>query len=131
LIRAKAEAAANRIIKDFGNGVQVLNGRYGPYITDGDKNARIPKDKEPKELTAEECAALLAAAPNRPKRGRFGKAAAKTAKTAKAEKPAAGKAPAKKAAAKKAPTKKSAARKKAPARKAVAKKTSARAPDAL
>ena len=88
LIRAKAEAAANRIIQDFGNGVQVLNGRYGPYITDGEKNARIPKDKEPKELTAEECAALLAAAPNRPKRGRFGKAAAKTVSKSQAEKTA-------------------------------------------
>jgi DNA topoisomerase-1 len=123
LIRAKAEAAANRIIKDFGNGVQVLNGRYGPYITDGDKNARIPKDKEPKELTLEECTALLAAAPNRPKRGgRFGKAA----KTAKAEKPAAGKkAPAKKAAAAKKVTKK--ATKKTGTRKSTAtKKTAAK-----
>ncbi|HVT31825.1 MAG TPA: DNA topoisomerase I [Rhodanobacteraceae bacterium] len=127
LIRAKAEAAANRIIKDFGNGVQVLNGRYGPYITDGEKNARIPKDKEPRELTAEECAALLAAAPNRPKRGgRFGKAAA--AKTAKKEAPAEAK-PAKKAAARKAPAKraakKTATRKAAPARKT----TGARAGD--
>jgi DNA topoisomerase-1 len=123
LIRAKAEAAANRIIQDFGNGVQVLNGRYGPYITDGDKNARIPKDKEPKELTLEECTALLAAAPNRPKRGgRFGKAA----KTAKAEKPAAGKkAPAKKAAAAKKVTKK--ATKKTGTRKSTAtKKTAAK-----
>jgi DNA topoisomerase-1 len=125
LIRAKAEAAANRIIKDFGNGVQVLNGRYGPYITDGEKNARIPKDKEPKELTLEECTALLAAAPNRPKRGgRFGKAAAKNAKAAK---PAAEKAPAKKAAAKKA-TKKTAkktARKKTATKKTAAKQTAA------
>src|SRR6185312_1691869 len=129
LIRAKAEAAANRIIQDFGNGVQVLNGRYGPYITDGEKNARIPKDKEPKELTADECAALLAAAPNRPKRGgRFGKPGAKNAKNAKTEKPAAEKAPAKKAAAKKATkktTKKTAARKKTATKKTAAKKTPA------
>src|SRR5215467_1362473 len=69
LIRAKAEAAANRIIQDFGNGVQVLNGRYGPYITDGEKNARIPKDKEPKTLTEAECAELLAAAPVKKPRG--------------------------------------------------------------
>ena len=62
--------------------MQVLNGRYGPYITDGEKNARIPKDKEPKELTADECAALLAAAPNRPKRGgRFNRGAKTAAKT--------------------------------------------------
>ncbi len=130
LIRAKAEAAANRIIKDFGNGVQVLNGRYGPYITDGEKNARIPKDKEPKELTADECAALIAAAPNRPKRGgRFGRGA----KTAKTEAPAAAAqakaAPKKKSAAKKAPArkaaKKSATKKAAPVKKAAARKTAA------
>jgi DNA topoisomerase-1 len=129
LIRAKAEAAANRIIKDFGNGVQVLNGRYGPYITDGEKNARIPKGTEPSELTAEECAALLLAAPNRPKRGgRFGKAASKSAAKSAKKAPASPDAtPAKKAAAKKTPAKK-AAKKKTPARKKTAtapKKTAA------
>jgi len=129
LVRAKAEAAANRIIKDFGNGIQVLNGRYGPYITDGEKNARIPKEKEPSELTEAECVELLAAAPNRPKRGggRFGKGAkgAKAAKTAKADAPA--EAAPKKAAAKKAPAKKAAAKKtaaKKAVKKAAAKKTS-------
>jgi len=120
LIKAKAEAAANRIIKDFGNGVQVLNGRYGPYITDGEKNARIPKGKEPSELTADECAALLAAAPNRPKRGRFGKPATKTAK---AETPAP-------AAAKTAPAKKAAPKKKSAARKKTAARTTKAKPDA-
>jgi DNA topoisomerase-1 len=130
LVRAKAEAAANRIIKDFGNGIQVLNGRYGPYITDGEKNARIPKEKEPPELTEAECVELLAAAPNRPKRGggRFGKGAKggkAAAKTAKADAPA--EAAPKKTAAKKAPAKKAAkktAAKKA-VKKAAAKKTSA------
>jgi DNA topoisomerase-1 len=129
LVRAKAEAAANRIIKDFGNGIQVLNGRYGPYITDGEKNARIPKEKEPSELTEAECVELLAAAPNRPKRGggRFGKGAkgGKAAKTAKADAPA--EAAPKKAAAKKAPAKKAAAKKtaaKKAVKKAAAKKTS-------
>jgi DNA topoisomerase-1 len=120
LIREKAEAVANRIIKDFGNGIQVLNGRYGPYITDGEKNARIPKDKEPAALTEAECAELLAAAPNRPKRGgRFGKAKAPAKEAAeKAPKKAAvKKTAAKKAAAKKGPAKK------APARKAAAKRT--------
>jgi DNA topoisomerase-1 len=125
LIRAKAEAAANRIIKDFGNGIQVLNGRYGPYITDGEKNAKIPKDKEPSELTEAECAELIAAAPFRPKRGgRFGKGKGKSApaKPAKSAKKAAAEVAApKKAAAKKAPVKK-AAKKKAVARKSATKK---------
>lgn len=120
LVRAKAEAAANRIIKDFGNGVQVLNGRYGPYITDGEKNARIPKDKEPSELTEAECMELLAAAPVRPKRGRFGKG--KAAKSTTETKDTATTAPAKKAAAKKTAAKKPAA-KKVPAKKSAAKKT--------
>jgi DNA topoisomerase-1 len=73
--------------------VQVLNGKYGPYITDGEKNGKIPKDRDPKTLTLEECEAILAAAPPRPVRGRFGRAAKKAA-------------PAKKSAAKKSTAKK-------------------------
>ncbi|HEY7872974.1 MAG TPA: topoisomerase C-terminal repeat-containing protein, partial [Rudaea sp.] len=81
--------------------------QYGPYITDGEKNARIPKDREPATLTEAECAELLAAAPIRPKRGRFGKGA----KNAPAKSAAKKAAPAKKAAAKKAPAKKVTAKK--------------------
>jgi len=73
VIRLKKEADANRLIQDFPDaGIQVLNGRYGPYITDKKKNAKIPKDREPKSLTLEECRAMLAAAPERGARfGRF------------------------------------------------------------
>ncbi|HEY8538319.1 MAG TPA: DNA topoisomerase I, partial [Steroidobacteraceae bacterium] len=71
LIRAKEELDANRIILDFPEaGIQVLNGRFGPYVTDRVKNAKIPKERDPKTLTLEECRELLAAAPVR--RGRFG-----------------------------------------------------------
>jgi len=82
-IQAKQLADANRIIQDFGvDGIQLLNGRYGPYVSNGEKNARIPKDRDPKTLTLEDSRALLAAAPLRPVRGRgrFAprKAAAKT-----------------------------------------------------
>jgi DNA topoisomerase-1 len=100
LIQAKEELDANRIILDFPEaGIQVLNGRYGPYITDRVKNAKIPKGREPKSLTLDECKELIAAAPVR--RGRFGKPMKQAAKEApaakvKAEKPA--KAAAKKAA---------------------------------
>src|SRR2546429_439415 len=75
VIRLKQEAGAKRIIQDFpAEGIQVLNGRYGPYITDRKKNAKIPKDRDPKALTLEECRALLAAAPERGARfGRWGK----------------------------------------------------------
>jgi DNA topoisomerase-1 len=86
LIELKKIEDANRIIQDFEEeGIQVLNGRYGPYITDKKKNARVPKDREPKSLTLDECKELLAAAPERGRRGKK-KAKKKTAtkkKTAK------------------------------------------------
>jgi DNA topoisomerase-1 len=70
LIAEKKLADANRLIRDFPeHGIQVLNGRYGPYITNKAKNAKIPKDRVPAELTIEECQALLAAAPERRGRG--------------------------------------------------------------
>ena len=124
IVQEKLEMIANRIIKDFGNGVQVLNGRFGPYITDGEKNARIPKDQEPKELTEAQCIELLAAAPVKKGRGAFKKAAAK--KAAAEKKPAAKKAPAKTATVKKTATKKAAATKKTAAKKTAAKKTPAK-----
>jgi DNA topoisomerase-1 len=66
VIKDKEIADANRLILDFPDaGIQVLNGRYGPYITDKLRNAKIPKDRDPKSLTLEQCQALLAAAPER------------------------------------------------------------------
>ena len=109
LIEAKKIEDANRIIQDFEEeGIQVLNGRYGPYVTDKTKNARVPKDREPKSLTLEECKELLAAAPVRGKRGKK-KAAKKKAETRKktAKKKAAKKKTKKKAAKKKTSKKKS------------------------
>lgn len=77
LIAAKEILDANRIIREFPDaGIQVLNGRYGPYITDRVKNAKIPKDRDPKSLTLDECKELIAAAPERGK-GRFGRFAKK------------------------------------------------------
>ena len=99
LIEEKKIADAERIIQDFeDDGIQVLNGRYGPYVTDKTKNARVPKDREPKSLTLEECKELLAAAPVRGRRGK---------------KKAAKKSTANKAAGKKAAKKKKAGKKKA------------------
>ena len=87
VIRLKQEADANRIIQDFGvDNIQVLNGRYGPYITDKVKNARIPKERDPKTLTLEECRELLAAAPLRP--NRFGRGKRGAAGAGKAAAPA-------------------------------------------
>ena len=56
VIREKEIADANRLIRDFPDaGIQVLNGRYGPYIKDKTRNAKIPKDRDPKSLTLEDC----------------------------------------------------------------------------
>ena len=71
IVRAKIEEDRNRVIHHFEQeGIQVLNGRYGPYITDGSKNARIPKDINPAGLSLEECLELLAKAPERKRRGK-------------------------------------------------------------
>jgi len=134
VLHEKAEAIRNRVIASFQDGaIQVLRGQYGPYITDGKKNARIPKDREPATLTEEECAALIAAAPEKRPGGRFGRgaknapakkaAAAKTAQSAPVKKTATKKAAAKKAAAKKS-TKKTVTKKPA-AKKTAAKNTAA------
>jgi DNA topoisomerase-1 len=109
LVEEKKKADAERLILDFEeDGIQVLKGRYGPYITNKEKNARVPKDREPNSLTLEECKALLEAAPARGRRGKKKKVAKKTAE--------------KKTAAKK-KTRKKAKKKKKAARKKVAKKS--------
>jgi DNA topoisomerase I len=73
MIEAKRVLDANRLIKAFEENpdIQVLNGRFGPYIKAGKKNVKIPKGKEPAELTLEECVTLAENAPE--KRGRFGR----------------------------------------------------------
>ena len=64
LVREKKVADANKYIKVFEKeGISVLNGRYGPYIKEGKKNVKIPKDKDPQDLTLQECRDLIAAAP--------------------------------------------------------------------
>ncbi len=92
LIEEKEEIARNRIIKSFdGSDIQVLNGRYGPYISDGKLNGRIPKDREPASLTLEEVVKLMEET-GKPMRRGFG--AKKTTKKTAVKKEAA---PAKKA----------------------------------
>lgn len=136
LLREKQELIANRVIADFGDGIQVLNGRYGPYITDGEKNARIPKERDPKSMTHEECKALLEAAPLRPKRGAkktllkksaVKKTAPSSAKPDVTNKQAARKSVVKKSSRKKSAVKKTTARKSA-TKKAPAKRTTASSP---
>ncbi|OCG82175.1 DNA topoisomerase I, partial [Xanthomonas euvesicatoria] len=132
LIEEKEEIARNRVIKEFdGSDIQVLNGRFGPYISDGKLNGKIPKDREPASLTFEEVQQLLADT-GKPVRKGFGakKATLKknTVKDSAPKKPAvkktATKTAASKTAVKKAPAKKTAAK---TAAKRVVKKTVSKA----
>ena len=65
LYAAKLKAEAEKNIADFGDGIKVLNGRFGPYVTDGSKNAKIPKDTNPKDITRDQAVELLANAPQK------------------------------------------------------------------
>ncbi|ROO24623.1 DNA topoisomerase I [Salinisphaera orenii MK-B5] len=86
VIAEKKEADAKKLIKHFEDaGIKVQHGPFGPYITDGKKNASVPKDQEPADLTLEQCQEIIAKAPEKKKRGRKG-----SAKTAGAKKSAAG-----------------------------------------
>ncbi len=88
LIEEKEEIARNRVIKEWAESdIQVLNGRFGPYISDGKLNGKIPKDREPASLTLSEVQQLLQET-GKPARRGFGakKAAAKTVAKKAAEK---------------------------------------------
>ena len=135
LIEEKRKVLAERIIKTFSEDaeVQILNGRWGPYIAYKGRNLRIPQGTEPSSFTFDAIVELAANTPESAGKGRFGRFAKKSAtsneaplKKAASKKPVAKKAPAKKAAVKekpvesKSPAKK--AVKKAPVKKATKKK---------
>ena len=68
LYAAKLEKEANKYIAQFKSGIKIVNGPYGPYITDGKKNARIPKTTDPAKLTEADAKEILAKAPAKKKR---------------------------------------------------------------
>ncbi|MGD9603603.1 MAG: DNA topoisomerase I [Gammaproteobacteria bacterium] len=79
LISEKLAADKSRELRVFeGSNIRVLNGRFGPYITDGTHNTRLPKDIEPVALTLQTAEALLEEGKNKPASGRFGKARRKS-----------------------------------------------------
>ena len=122
LINEKEEFIRNRIIKEFdGSAIQVLNGRFGPYLSDGALNGKIPKDVDPTSVTLEQAQAWLTET-GKPARRGFGRGAKKTAAKKVAKKAATKTVAAKKTAVKKA-AKKTVAKK--AAKKAV-KKTAAK-----
>ncbi len=120
LIKEKKIADANRIITTFDDGIQILNGRWGPYVTDGKKNGKIVKGTDPKSLTHEDCIEILANTPD--KKSRFKK---KTKKKVAKKKATKKKVTNKKKVTKKKTTKKKAAKKKTNTKKA-SKKTAAK-----
>lgn len=77
LYTEKLAKDAAKQINEFEGGIKVLNGQYGPYITDGKKNAKIPKDIDPTTIDAETALQLLAKAPAKTTKRRFVKRKAK------------------------------------------------------
>lgn len=71
LIEAKRKADAEKLIKSFDEDpdIQILNGRWGPYIKAGKKNVKIPKDRDPQELSLKECIELAEQTPEKKKKG--------------------------------------------------------------
>ena len=78
LYAAKLEAEAAKNIAEFPDGIKVLNGRFGPYITNGTKNVKIPKATDPKTITHEKALELLSTTTAKPTRKRVVKKATKT-----------------------------------------------------
>ncbi len=68
LIAAKIKADKEKVIAEFDDGILVLNGRFGPYITDGTTNAKIPKDQDPKKVTEKLAKQLLQERKKSPKK---------------------------------------------------------------
>ena len=78
LINAKRQEEANRLIKTFAEEpeLEVLNGRYGPYISYKKKNYKLPKDCVPAELDLETCMGIIKEQDDKPasaKKGRYTK----------------------------------------------------------
>ena len=68
LYKEKKEKEADKYIQKFSGGVSIVKGPYGPYITDGKKNARIPKGVKPEDIDESAAKSILEAAPTRKKR---------------------------------------------------------------
>ena len=66
-----ARRARRPAIKEFEDGgIRILDGRYGPYVTDGSRNASVPRQQDPAALSLEQCRELLKNAPKKGSRRR-------------------------------------------------------------
>ncbi len=75
IIEAKRQEERNRIICEYEENkeVKVLRGRYGPYISIGKKNFKIPKDRDPETLSLEDCIEISKDPKNEPKKRKGGR----------------------------------------------------------
>ncbi len=61
------EKKQKKTIKEFSEqNIKILRGRFGPYITDGENNIRLPKDKDPEKLSVAECLEIIDSAKDKP-----------------------------------------------------------------
>ena len=70
LYEEKLKKEAEKYIKELSKGIKILNGPYGPYITNGKKNVRIAKDTDPTTISQEQAEEMLAKAPEKRRRYR-------------------------------------------------------------
>ena len=69
---ASSKTPLNAVLAEFGDGIQVINGRYGPYIKQGDANYRIPRGTDVAGLSEAACREIIASSgPTSPKKSRF------------------------------------------------------------
>jgi len=70
IILEKRKQDLEKIIQKFDENEKllVLKGRYGPYISDGEKNYRIPKSTDPASLTLEQCMEIIESQKKKPKK---------------------------------------------------------------
>lgn len=68
LYTKKLQQEKEKRIKEFASGIKILNGPYGPYVSDGKKNVRIKKSQDPTEITEEQAREMLATAPAKRKK---------------------------------------------------------------
>src|SRR3954447_12815450 len=94
--KRSARQAQKRVIRKIdvpnnGTPLQVLEGRFGPYVTDGETNASIPRGVDPATISLEDAQALLearrGAPPREPRRGRRGAATTSRGRGRRAAKP--------------------------------------------
>lgn len=83
LYAAKLKSDAEKNIADFGDGIKVLKGRFGPYVTDGSKNAKIDKDTKPESITHEQAIEMIKKAPVSSRKRTTARKSAKKDRTSK------------------------------------------------